>query len=178
MQFMNFQDLSSEKQKELWTIYETSFPTHERRPLKDHVAALKDKRFHAQAVMDRQQITALLFYWDLPGMCYIEHFAVCPSLRGQNYGSRILKKFCELKKNIILEIEPPEDEITKKREHFYHRLGFRSTPFSYTHPGYRSTAYAHQLVLLSYPMGIDAKTFQAFQSFMFHEIMKYTVQSI
>lgn len=174
MTFVSYQDLTVSMQEQVWGIYEYSFPTHEKRTLADHKKALLDSRFHADAVLDEGILVGLLFYWELEQYAYIEHFAIDRERRGQNYGTRILTAFCKQKKRVLLEIDPPIDQISKNREHFYHRLGFISSPFAYTHPAYRKEYVPHTLVLMSYPDPISETVFEEFKEIMFRDIMRYS----
>lgn len=62
-----------------------------------------------------------VFLWETEDFCYLEHFAVQPSLRGHGTGSTLLRQLLQREKPLILEIELPEDEITCRRKHFYER---------------------------------------------------------
>lgn len=174
MDFVAFPQLEPAVREKVWEIYEDSFPTHEKRTYEDHLRAIKDSRFHADAVMEDGQLAGLLFYWLLDDSAYIEHFAIARSLRGQSYGTRILQRFCDQMKRVILEIDPPVDQVSVNREHFYHRLGFLSLPFAYTHPAYSKEYVPHTLVLMSYPDPMDDAEFAAFKRMMFEQIMKYS----
>ncbi|WP_368087125.1 MULTISPECIES: GNAT family N-acetyltransferase [unclassified Paenibacillus] len=54
-----------------------------------------------------------MFYWSTERFSYIEHFAINPNMRGNNLGSRCLQEFIEAHGNVILEIDPPKDPISK-----------------------------------------------------------------
>lgn len=174
MEFQPFLSLNQEMQKTAWEIYEYSFPSYEKRSFQVHQKALGDPRFHGDVVFDETDLVGILFYWQLEKYAYIEHFAISKELRGENYGTRILQQFCEIKKDVILEIDPPVDAVSVKREHFYHRLGFLTSSFSYTHPSYGDAFIPHTLVLMSYPKAIAEKDFENFKSLMFKDIMKYS----
>ncbi|MEI3082447.1 MAG: hypothetical protein V8S85_00215 [Oscillospiraceae bacterium] len=54
-----------------------------------------------------------------------------PSLRGHGTGSTILRQLLTQEKPLILEIEPPEDELTCRRKHFYERNGLCAQPYGH-----------------------------------------------
>ena len=76
---------------------------------------------------------------------YVEHLAVSPRLRGQNMGSKALAAFCQGRR-VILEIDPPEDEISVRRQHFDQRLGFVANPYAYIHPSFRRPASTKPMI--------------------------------
>lgn len=51
---------------------------------------------------------------------------ILPALRGQRYGSRALSMLPN-DRPVILEIDPPVDEIAIRRKGFYERCGFTRT---------------------------------------------------
>ena len=103
-----------------YRLYEASFPPCERRSERDYDAALADGRLHAESVWDGDLFVGLVFWWLADeGCAYLEHLAVEPVLRGHNYGARILHDLCRRAGRVILEIDPPEDEISRRRRGFY-----------------------------------------------------------
>ena len=104
-----------------FTLYEASFPPNERRMREDHLRALQDADFSPLGAVEDGVLLADVFLWETEDFCYLEHFAVQPSLRGHGTGSTILRQLLTQDKPLILEIEPPEDEITCRRKHFYER---------------------------------------------------------
>ena len=109
-----------------FTLYEASFPPNERRMREDHLRALQDADFSPLGAVEDGMLLADVFLWETEDFCYLEHFAVQPSLRGHGTGSTILRQLLTQDKPLILEIEPPEDEITCRRKHFYETACVRS----------------------------------------------------
>lgn len=63
----------------------------------------------------------MLVSWQREAFVYLEYFAVDASLRGQGAGQRILEELRDaFPHKVILEIDPPEDGISRRR------LGFTS----------------------------------------------------
>ena len=92
----------------------------------------------------------LLTTWHFEEFIYIEHFAIDPSLRSQGYGSEALKAFIkEQCKPIILEAEPPTDELSIRRIHFYERSGFVLHDYPYMQPAYTEDSHSVELRLMS-----------------------------
>lgn len=158
-----------------WKLYEESFPVSERRTLADHLRAMSDSRFHCRIVRDADEVWGLLFHWRWGRMVFIEHIAVNPSARGRGIGSRMLHGFLEAHPDsqTVLEIDPPVDDVSRRRLEFYRRAGFCQTGFSYVHPSYRLDGHPHPLVLLSHPEPIGRAGFERFKRRMFGEVMRY-----
>lgn len=47
-------------------------------------------------------------------------------MRGRGYGAQALSLLGERKKTVILEIDPPNDEVSVRRKAFYERAGYKS----------------------------------------------------
>ena len=75
----------------------------------------------------------------------------------------------------VLEIEPPEDELTCRRLRFYERLGFRANDFPYTHPSYRTgaAAHPHRLVVMSHGDVLTPDRREEFLALMRDVVLRY-----
>ena len=147
-----------------WRLYLDSFPTHERRDLTAHERAMRDPHFYCKVAVDGDVFVGILFYWRWPGLLFVEHLAIDPALRGMNYGSVVLQALIDQAGNdlIVLEIDPPVDEISQRRLRFYERLGFVMNTYDYKHPSYHSIPHWHSLRLLSYGRAADPAELEAF----------------
>ena len=91
----------------------------------------------------------LLTTWEFADFIYIEHFAIDPALRSQGYGSEALKAFIhEQCKPLVLEAEPPTDEMTRRRIRFYERIGLTLYDYPYTQPAYTEESLPVELRLM------------------------------
>ncbi|MBQ4279920.1 MAG: GNAT family N-acetyltransferase [Rikenellaceae bacterium] len=147
-----------------WELYEASFPPYERRDLASHVEAMGDPHFRCLVVFDADVFVGILFYWRWPGLLYVEHLAIDPSLRGKNYGSVVLQQLIDDAGDdlIMLEIEPPVDGMSQRRLRFYERLGFVMNDYSYLHPSYSCNRHWHPLNLLSFGRQATPDELEAF----------------
>ncbi|MDZ4992366.1 GNAT family N-acetyltransferase [Clostridium perfringens] len=155
-------------------IYKVSFPIFEQRTIKDQIKALEDEDYHFNVIYDGDKMVGILLYWDMNGYKYIEHFAIDSSLRGKNYGSRVLKEFCKNNKNVILEIDPPIDEISNKRLNFYSKLGFKLQDFNHIHPSYRKECKSHSLKIMTFNENISKEDYDTFNNLLKKNVMKYS----
>lgn len=103
-----------------------AFPPEERRPEACfRRLADEEPRFGCHAVLCEGRLAGLLTCWRLDDMVYIEHLATLPALRGGGLGARALEALkADCSSAIVLEVEPPVDELTCRRIGFYRRNGF------------------------------------------------------
>lgn len=78
----------------------------------------------------------------------------------------------ERKKTVILEIDPPKDEVSVRRKAFYERAGYRANPFEHIHPTYRSEYKDHRLVVMTCPAAISENEYKNFNSYLENVVMK------
>ncbi len=129
----------------------SSFPQDEYRPLDEQrrVTAC-EPRFHFMLASDEGRPIGIISYWELEGICYVEHFATLAQERGKGYGSEIMRQLQETKRQIVLEVEEPADELTQRRIAFYKRQGFTLCPTPYTQPPYRKGGNSVPMLLMFY----------------------------
>lgn len=119
-----------------------SFPEEERRD-DDMQRYNTDNNplFTTYLITDDAEYIGLITLWRLSGFLYVEHLATSPSVRNKGYGKMImqalLNNFPDSK--IVLEVELPEDEFSKRRIGFYERNGFVLCRKSYMQPPYRKS---------------------------------------
>jgi len=139
-----------EKQKdflEIWNIFETEFPSFERRTKDHQFSILEKKNYTLRAYKNEHNETvAFLSFWILEKYVFVEHFAVKKDFQSGGFGSLILKEFFSESfgdKQIFLEVEDPsysrEKQICERRISFYQRLGFTLSPsYSFCQPPYHN----------------------------------------
>lgn len=119
-------------------LYESAFPWCERRATSDFVICLTEvKEFSCFSVMYENAFAGFITVWDLNDFFYIEHFAISENLRGKKIGSVVLKQILsDLRKPVILEVEPPTDVQSNRRIDFYEKNGFLMDNHLYRQPSY------------------------------------------
>ena len=110
--------------------------------------------------------------WETDNFIYVEHFCIEPDKRGCRYGSRALELLGAEGKTVILEIDPPVDEISIRRKGFYERAHFRANPYPHVHPAYHADCKGHELVIMSAPAPIDQAQYDAFNDYLCAVVMK------
>lgn len=172
--FRTFRSPDDSGWSDAWRIYTVSFPCCERRTEADCARALADPAFAAEGAWCGGRLAGILFYWIGPGFHYVEHLAVDPELRGGSLGTAILSRLCGRAERVVLEIDPPEEEIALRRLHFYRRLGFRDNPYAYVHPSYACPFQPHRLVLMSWPGTLAPGDARRFDDFVRKRVLRYS----
>ncbi|MFI3332983.1 MAG: GNAT family N-acetyltransferase [Rikenellaceae bacterium] len=155
-----------------WDLYVSAFPQQERRDRAYQEKTLALENYHLEAFLSNDQFVGFIGWWQLDEICYIEHLATLPSLRGHGIGREALESFMANQSSpIILEVEHPEDEISRRRIGFYQRVGFILNNYQYEHPPYRlESDEPVSLILMSYPNPITHTLFSSFKSLCFSEV--------
>ena len=106
--------------------YTSSFPEEERRDFSLVRKLLEeDSRFEMYALL------RMVFMWvslpdgNLRVFVYVEHFAIDESARNGGIGAKAMTSFIALHEDpVVLEVEMPTEEMSKRRIGFYERLRF------------------------------------------------------
>lgn len=118
-------------------IYEKSFPIEERRDFSLVLDICKTDSLSLNLIYDKETMVGILNYWDFNDFLYIEHLAVSEQYRNKKIASKVLEQLNAQNKLIILEVELPTDELSRRRIGFYQRNSFSIQPFTYFQPPYR-----------------------------------------
>ncbi len=155
-----------------WELYEASFPNEERRAIDYHIETMAKGQFRAEVILDDDSPIGILFWWDLADFRFIEHLATSPEVRGSGYGEIILRGFiAESSKPIILEVEHPLDDLSRRRIGFYERIGFALNAHPYRHPSYQQIQGEFvELMVMTYPTQITAEVLRQFTNREFSTI--------
>ena len=155
----------------LYDLYMQSFPVHEQRLRERQEGVLGHPEYHCDLLCQGETRVGLLMWWAGPGFRYVEHFCVRPELRGRRYGAKALEELGRDGKTVVLEIDPPVDEIARRRQGFYQRCGFAVNPYPHVHPPYRPEYPGHELVVLSSPRALTPAEYGAFACYLSAVVM-------
>ena len=171
MEFVRLTDPADAEFETAFALYEVSFPIHEQRTRAAQAVRLSHPEYRYTLLHEGKQFQGILLYWEGPGFRYVEHFAIAPELRGGGVGARALAELCSQGTPVILEIDPPVDEISIRRQHFYERCGFAKNPFPHAHPPYRKNFQGHPLVVMSAPEALSQEAYDRFAQYLQHTVM-------
>lgn len=152
--------LETAEQKDFERIYELmadAFPQSELRTKDDQMSLLNRKNYKIHVYKKDGKIAAFIAAWELEGMDFVEHFAVDKKYRGHGLGADLMKAYINQAGSglVILEVEPPENEVAVRRINFYNRLGFHLNDFPYMQPAMQKGQKPIPLKIMSYPFPID-----------------------
>ena len=130
-------------EEDLWyaeRLYLSSFPEDERRDVADWIAYTWSKpEFFNNIIECAGRKAGFISFWDFGGFIYVEHFATDAAVRGKGIGGRAIETLCGAAgKPVVLEVELPVDDISRRRVAFYERHGFKLCGRKYVQPPYRA----------------------------------------
>lgn len=156
---------------ELFAILEEGFPPSERRTKSDQRKLLDLEEYRIYGLREEGNLIGFVAEWEGPEYRFVEHFVVNEAFRGNGVGSRLLSEYNDLSdKPVVLEVEPPENEIQKKRIKFYRRNGYHFTEYSYVQPSINADIKGVPLVLMSYPDQLTDDRFLSVKDWLFSTV--------
>lgn len=156
---------------EAMELYRGSFPEYEQRLAPSQSRILSDPEYNFMLIYSGDTFVGIMLYWENDDFIYLEHFCTLPEMRGKGFGARALGMLTARGKTVILEIDPPEDELSCRRQSFYERCGFFSNDHDYIHLPYRVGDAGHRLVIMSSPETVGKERFDAFRDYMRDRVM-------
>lgn len=172
MDFERITDTRHELYKDAAEIYSVSFPFNEQRERESQRRIMRDGEYFFTVMREGKSAKGLVLYWEADSFIYVEHLCIAPSMRGKGLGKSALEFLKEKGKTVILEIDPPTDEISVRRERFYKGSGFVTNGYSHIHPPYHSGYTGHSLAVMSYPKALSEEEYCGFDSYLKNCVMK------
>ncbi len=166
MYFSRITSISDERIPAAKLLYASSFPLYEQRLPEAQADILGLGEYHFDAIMDEHGFTGLMLYWENSKFIYVEHFCILPERRGAGCGKAALEILAEKGKTVILEIDPPNDEISIRRKGFYERAGYLANGYTHIHPPYRPGNSGHTLMVMSYPKSLSPEEYADFYTYL------------
>lgn len=169
MEFKRITNIQHPLYQEAMNLYKISFPYHEQRELISQSQILNHDEYHFDVICDDGNFVGEVLYWSIENLLYIEHFCILPTMRNKQYGQRVLALLQE--KPLVLEIDPPKDEISLRRKAFYERCGFVENHYCHIHPPYHKENSGHELVIMSSPRTLTEREYDVFNRYLQNVIM-------
>lgn len=149
-----------------YPLLKTSFPEEELIPTNHHKKMFSRSNFFGR---EYQNFSGFIIGYQFNDYLFLELFMVQSHLRNQGIGQNFLKEIIkEAKTPIILEVEHPLDDLSKRRINFYQRLGFHLNICDYKMPIFDEKHGGVPLYLMSYPNKLTPKEITEY----FHKIYK------
>lgn len=144
-------------------VYDDAFPDYEQRTREGRGTILRAApTFRAWVLSYQGRNAGILGGWQVGEWFYIEHFAVDNALRGQGIGKLAMDEINTRFAQVILEIDPPQDTVSRNRLAFYQGRGYVTNGVNHAHPSYKPAYQPHVLEVLSFPRRLTAAEYDAF----------------
>lgn len=152
-------------------LYKISFPPHEQREGASQIRIMADREYQFNLIYDENEFVGMILCWETDAFIYVEHFCILPEKRNKNYGQRALELLNNRGKTVILEIDPPLDDISIRRKAFYERVNYRANGFEHIHPPYHRGMKGHRLVVMSCPERLSDSEYNEFNDHLKNRVM-------
>ncbi|WP_461643680.1 GNAT family N-acetyltransferase [Labilibaculum euxinus] len=140
-----------------WELYGDAFPEEERRELDLQKQIINHANYHFDIVIVDEVFSGFILWWQFEGLRYIEHLATPIEYRGRGYGKTVVEQLIsESHDDIILEVELPDCDSSKRRIDFYERLGFKLNTIDYKQLPMRKNGISPEMFLMTYPDELTA----------------------
>lgn len=173
--FYKIKDTNDSWYKDFEEIYSKSFPVYEQRSCEQQLYAFSNERYNLFCLINEDEniLNSFVSFWEFDEYVYVEHLAVNERLRGNNIGTATLKLFNdEVRKTVILEIDPVIDEVSAKRLQFYQKLGFELNLYKHYHPAYNSSYAPHELLVLNTGVKLTPALYNTFKGDLERVVMR------
>ena len=155
--------IPEEAAAQLLSLMREAFPPAERRTDEEFRQLFSHPQVQILCAQEGEQLLGFLLLWVLNDFVFVENFAVQPASRNLGLGSGLLGHLKErFHLPVILEVEPPEDELKRRRVAFYKRNGFHLNGFEYFLPClHEHIQKSIQLNIMSAPEALPEERAQA-----------------
>lgn len=159
--------------EDVFRLMALSFPENEYRTREDQRALLDDPDYRLYGLRGEAGVSALCAVWALSDRLFIEHLAVDPSQRNGGVGGRFLDDvIAACKMPAVLEVEPPETEMARRRIGFYQRHGFFLNDYEYYQPPMRAGQEKLPLLLMTTGAPLNRGEFEALRRDIYARVYK------
>ncbi len=159
---------------EIFPLLEEAFPVTELRIQEDQRNLLQKEAYRLYGVRKDGRFAAVFATWEIDDFLYIEHFAVREDCRNGGYGGMLLDRLLEEKgRPMVLEVEVPEDDLTRRRVGFYERHGLVYNEYPYLQPPLRKGNELLPLRFMTYPAAVDEQTYERYKKQMYQIVYQY-----
>ena len=161
---MIFEDLNLAEFNDFYKVILGNFPSKEIKEYDYMKETFINGDFKVLTLKEDDEIKGILSHYDGGEFAFVDYFAIDGNQKGKGLGSKMLKHFMETAgKPVILEVEHPEDEQSRRRIAFYQRNGLvLNDQHDYFVPPVRNLKHRLYFHLMSYPTEIDALQFERY----------------
>lgn len=109
----------------IYEIMNEAFPWSERRSKEEQRALFSLCEYEVYGWVEKDSLLAFLAVWNLGSIRFGEHLATRHDQRNRHIGQKLFQAYEQLSSvPLVFEVELPNNELAKRRIHFYERLGY------------------------------------------------------
>ncbi len=170
-----YERISKATFEEIYPILEEAFPVEELREKERQKALLDKPEYRLYGIKNKGgDLQGAMAMWDFEDFVYIEHFAIKPFYRNGGFGGKKLQEMIAwVRKPVVLEVEVPTDDITKRRVGFYERHGFFLNDYPYLQPPMRVGQGMLPLRLMTMPGKISEDVYERYRRLIHRIVYNY-----
>ena len=146
---MNFIQAKICDMENIYSQMEENFVHEEIRDYPDALKVFDNEKYTVYHVVKDGTVVGFMCVWNLSGFSFLEHFVIFQQFRGKGYGGAAFDMLSNQCRLLVLECEPPDDAIKKRRVEFYKRHGMIWNEDNYYQPSYRKDGEGCNLRLMS-----------------------------
>ncbi len=132
---------------------------------------LEKSTFHVVEHQADGRTVACLCYFDLPPFYFIEYLATDPQYRSGGIGGRMIDWLKAQGRPVVLESEPPHDEICRRRIAYYQRKGFRMQDYDYIMPPMGPGKRPEPMLLMS-TVDLSRRQLEELERTLYHDVYR------
>ncbi len=160
----------------VYKIMEDSFPPDERRTRAGQMALLGIDKYRILVCCDDENIIGFMAIWDFGESAFLEHFAVDVAYRGNKIGEKMLKEvLADIKKQLFLEVELPNDDVTRRRIAFYKRNGLFLNEYEYIQPAMASGRSPVPLMIMTSTETVERARFEKMRALVYTHVYDLSI---
>lgn len=161
---MRFEDLELKEFDAFYNILLRNFPSKEIKDYDYMKETFINGSYRVLTLREDDKLTGILSYYQELEFAFIDYFAIDGNQKGKGLGSEMLNYFFNLvNKQVILEVEYPENEQSCRRIAFYERNGLvLNDQYDYYVPPVRNLKKPLYFHLMSYPRAMEAAEFNRY----------------
>lgn len=163
--------------EKIYGLLSASLPAEEIRSFELQFKLFSKKPYHLYVKKTEQgEIIGILSAWEFEDLRFIEHLAVNESFRGGGIGGKILEEYLKMDdRQVILEVELPDNDMAKRRIGFYERHGFGLNTFQYEQLPLNKGDQPLPLYLMTYPVTLSEEEFEKKKEFLYDSVYRISV---
>jgi len=164
--------LSYEDFDEAYQLFQEAFIPAELRPYDKMKTMFFHDDFMIYGYHRDGQLVGAMIVWEFDDFIYLENFAVSRTIRNHGIGRFMLQNIQKIYQNhlLILEVEKPHDDLSRRRIAFYQRLQFIHNPYHFIQPALRNDVQDVHLMIMSYPDSITFQSFEMIKQILFEKV--------